>query len=288
MSNLFYLPRVHSTPGAKLYFRATGTSTPQNTYQDIDLSTAHANPVVADADGYFDPIYLDPALPDYRVIHTDGSDAGDDYTQEVLLEPILDDVPASATTTPSQRIKGTAPILIWEETDQTSGNQKWFARANGNQLDIGPLDGAESSFTTAISIARDGGVTISDLTAGSNIATVESGSFTGTQTGYSSDLTPTIQWRKSGTIVSLSCNAGSVGTSNGTGLTLAGIPVGIRPLQSMTYINRLTDNGAVGLGVAIVGTNGTITFGNGITGSTFTGSGSKGLPGGWSLIYEAG
>ena len=75
MSAIFTLPRVLFTPGAKLYFFQSGTSTPQNTYQDADLTTPHANPVVAGSDGYFAPIFLDPSLPDYRVTLKDSADA---------------------------------------------------------------------------------------------------------------------------------------------------------------------------------------------------------------------
>jgi hypothetical protein len=48
--------------GAKAYFYATGTTTPQNTYSDSGLTTPNANPVVADSEGVFPPIYLDPTL----------------------------------------------------------------------------------------------------------------------------------------------------------------------------------------------------------------------------------
>lgn len=48
--------------GAKAYFYATGTTTPQNTFTTSTLSVANANPVVADAEGVFPPIYLDPSL----------------------------------------------------------------------------------------------------------------------------------------------------------------------------------------------------------------------------------
>lgn len=89
MSNLFYLPRVVYTPGAKLHFYATGSSTPQNTYQDSDLTTPHANPVVANSAGYFDPIYLDPSLPDYRVDLTDSADVQQSGYP-------LDDIPAAS------------------------------------------------------------------------------------------------------------------------------------------------------------------------------------------------
>lgn len=48
--------------GAKAYFFETNSTTPQDTYQDADLSTPHAHPVVADAAGVLPPIYLDPTL----------------------------------------------------------------------------------------------------------------------------------------------------------------------------------------------------------------------------------
>jgi hypothetical protein len=271
MSNLFYLPRIHSEPLAKLYFYQTGTSTPQNTYTDIDLQVAHTNPVVADADGFFDPIYLDPSLPNYRVIHTDAND--------VPLEPTRDDVPAAGSSeSTAYRLKSTAPGLIFEETDAGAGAKKWRIRVAGEVFSISTGDDAEAVWTDAISIDRDGNVTY----LGS------SGSFTGTQTGYASDLTPTIQWRRSGKRVTLSTEISSLGTSDQNGMTLAGIPAAIRPVQSLKYITRLTDNGVIVLGIAGVSTGGTITFGNGITDGTFTSSGQKGLPSGWQLTYEIG
>ncbi len=58
-----------SLGGAKLYFYQTGTTTDQTVYSDAHLGTAHSQPVVADSDGIFDSIYLNPAASvDYRVI----------------------------------------------------------------------------------------------------------------------------------------------------------------------------------------------------------------------------
>lgn len=48
--------------GAKWYFYATGTTTPQSVYTTSDLDVPHANPVVADSGGKFAPIYLDGSL----------------------------------------------------------------------------------------------------------------------------------------------------------------------------------------------------------------------------------
>lgn len=60
--------------GAKLYFYATGTTTPQTTYQDDGLATPHTNPVVADSAGRFPAIFLNMTLV-YRVKLTESNDA---------------------------------------------------------------------------------------------------------------------------------------------------------------------------------------------------------------------
>ena len=44
--------------GAKLYTYTVGTTTPKTTYSEHTLTTPHANPIVADANGWFGEIYL--------------------------------------------------------------------------------------------------------------------------------------------------------------------------------------------------------------------------------------
>jgi hypothetical protein len=70
---LFYGPKfvaldANGDPiaGALLYTYVASTLTDQATYQDDGLTTPHANPVVADAGGTFDPIFLDNLT--YRMI----------------------------------------------------------------------------------------------------------------------------------------------------------------------------------------------------------------------------
>lgn len=58
--------------GGKINFYEAGTSTPLDTYSDEDLTTANANPVVADSSGRIGPIYLKPQP--YKVVVTDASD----------------------------------------------------------------------------------------------------------------------------------------------------------------------------------------------------------------------
>lgn len=58
--------------GWKLYFYASGTDTPLATYSNAALTVANANPVVANADGYWGAIFLQPV--DYKVILKDEND----------------------------------------------------------------------------------------------------------------------------------------------------------------------------------------------------------------------
>jgi hypothetical protein len=60
-------------PAGKLYFYLTGTSTPANVYTTPALDVAHSNPVEADSEGVFPPIYLNPSVWQYRVKLTDSS-----------------------------------------------------------------------------------------------------------------------------------------------------------------------------------------------------------------------
>jgi hypothetical protein len=101
---LFHLPRALAISsnltlqaGAKLYFFENATSTPQNTYQDAGLATPHAHPVVADAAGKFDPIYLDPSLV-YRVTLTDSAGVVQDgYPKDNVNDQTLSSVIIATT-----------------------------------------------------------------------------------------------------------------------------------------------------------------------------------------------
>jgi parallel beta-helix repeat protein len=96
---LFKLPKntqidssVRVTPGAKAHFYATTTTTPQDTYTTSALNVAHANPVVADGNGVFAPIYLDPSLV-YKLTLTTSADVliytVDPVNDQVLSQSII-------------------------------------------------------------------------------------------------------------------------------------------------------------------------------------------------------
>lgn len=148
--NLFVLPKQVPidvgvvVPGAKLTFTQTGTATPQNTYTDVDLTVASSNPVVADANGIFEPIYLDPALPDYRVLLTDSDD--------VTIYQV-DDIPA-AQAGQNLTLQDSAPYIDFIETDAAADNQLWRLQANSEQLLLRLGNDAKSSFSNIAVIDR--------------------------------------------------------------------------------------------------------------------------------------
>lgn len=285
MSSLFHALRIRSEPGAKLYFRATGTSTPQNVYADIDLTTPHANPVVADAEGVFDPIYLDPSLPAYRVIHTDGSNEDDDYTLETLLEPITDDVPSSPSQNGEFVIKSTKARLDFWDTDAATNEKRWRLEAQSGVMTLSTLTDGGTVTGEILRVERNGTtVTSFDLL---EEPVYESGSFTATLTGFSSTVTETVEWYKSLNSTVLILPLGAGGTSNATTMTMTGLPAAISPALTQAVVTRVTDNGAVAFGTATIDVSSrVITFGLGASASgAFTGSGSKGLPANWTMVY---
>lgn len=150
-------------PGAKLTFSVSGTSTLQNVYQDVALTVPHANPVVADGAGVFAKIYLDPALPSYRVLLTDSANV----TQPGYP---IDDYPSNQNIAQTLRLKSPAPELILEETDASAGNQKWRIRVSTERMIISLLNDAESVATDVAIFDRLGSVSNAIALAGTDIS----------------------------------------------------------------------------------------------------------------------
>lgn len=109
-------------PGAKLFAYLHGTTTPQNTYNDPDLDPAHANtnPVVADANGLFGPIYLNEALPNYKFVLKTSADV------TIWTE---DDVPTVQLT---QATIGAVfyPLTDLEDDNNVTPIRYWFPPGN--------------------------------------------------------------------------------------------------------------------------------------------------------------
>lgn len=49
--------------GGQLFFFASGTSSPQDTWSDVALTVPNTNPIIADANGRFGSVFLSPTLP---------------------------------------------------------------------------------------------------------------------------------------------------------------------------------------------------------------------------------
>jgi hypothetical protein len=296
MPSLFTLPSQialssSGTPmaGAKLVFSISGSSTAQNAYQDILLTTPHANPVVADAAGVWSPIYLDPSLPNYRVVLKTSAD--------VVLKT-WDDVPSNQNTAQQFRLKAAAPSLTFEETDASNTNKIWRLKVDGEQMLLTILNDAESVETTVFTFDRTGttvdGVNFAGQylkVDGVIVATQESGSFTATLSGFTTTVTGTIQWKRSGSKIALLVPSAITGTSNATSMNMTGMPSSIKMATTRARaLCVVRDNGADVLGLAsiqLTADSNSIAFGVGAAGGVFTGSGTKGLSAGTLILWDS-
>lgn len=87
--------------GAKAYFYESGTSTPLDTFSDDGLTIANTNPVIADANGRFDDVFLKGQ--DYKFTLTDSADV-----TVFTADPVRGD-DGSAVETASPTTTYTAP-----------------------------------------------------------------------------------------------------------------------------------------------------------------------------------
>jgi len=293
MPDLFVLPRqvpLTSTggllPSAQAFFYQTGTSTPQNTYSDLALTVANANPLVADTNGVFPKAYLDPSLPNYRVTLKTSVASG-----SVLLYT-EDDVPASQNTAQTSRLKSTAPEIIFQETDASLNNGHWSLRANAEAFSLDLLSDAESVRSNVLTITRSGAANgVANFAANVlfinslRVATTQASSFTATLTGMSAATTGTLQYEISGQHILLWASSAITGTSNSTAFTITGLPAAVQQ-NPVVVPCVLTNNGTSVMGSATL-SGSTITFamGSPLSATGFTSSGTKGLPAGWTLMY---
>lgn len=296
MPSLFMLPRqvpLSSSggllAGAKLFFSATGSSTAQNTYSDISLAVANANPVIADASGVFGKIYLDPTLPSYRVVLKTSANVTL-YTE--------DDVPSNQNTSQQFRLKAVAPSLTFEETDASANNKIWRLKVNAEQMLLTILNDAESVETTVFTFDRTG-TTVDSLdfagqylkVNGVIVATQESGSFTATLSGFTTTVTGTVQWKRSGSKIALLVPSAITGTSNATSMNMTGMPSSIKMATTRARpLCVVKDNGSDVLGLAsiqLTADSNSISFGVGAAAGNFTNSGTKGLSAGTLIIWDS-
>lgn len=270
MTSLYYPPKFDSgLAGAKLTFTITGTTTPQNTYTDEALTVESSNPVVADANGVFAPIYLDPRAPSYRVRYE---------TAAGVLIYQQDGVPSNQNTGSSVSLQSITPYVQFYDTDGVANQRKMRLQLGLDGLYVIKLNDAESVQTLVETIFWD--------------IPSSQGTFTGTLTGMSGSTTGTVTYR----IVRGMCtlyldNVNITGTSNTTAMTMTGLPSAVIPTQSRSMFCKVVDNNVEMVGGCSVGTGPSIIFsamsvsGSRLIYGTFTNSGVKGLFTGWTITY---
>ena len=170
-------------PGAKMYFYASGTVTPKDTYSDEALTIANTNPVIADSQGQFGDIFLSG---EYSCKLTDSIGVTQpDYPAEIAA--VLDAV-ASVLLTGNQTIAGVKtftdrlaiksdePTFEIEENDWTANNRLYQTVAASGQYIQRLANDDRDSFTNFIEVSRTDNVVDSvNLISGGSMTLAASG-----------------------------------------------------------------------------------------------------------------
>lgn len=104
-------------PGSKLAFYEAGADTAAAVYEDVDLGTEASQPIVADAAGFFDYVFLDPDVS-YKVKLTTAADAEiwtvDDYQIPNIGSSSQQTIYHEVSASRSGAIASGAEILYYE------------------------------------------------------------------------------------------------------------------------------------------------------------------------------
>lgn len=146
----------------KAYFTETGTTTPVITYQDSGFSVEHESPVVADANGLFPAVYLDPAFGLVRLrIIAEFGDLADPFveadpvndlgllypvTMEFIGTPIDDQIVGMHTVTQDTVFPAGWDVGGWAVTPADTDNAViTVTNTNGDELGVITFGAAENS-----------------------------------------------------------------------------------------------------------------------------------------------
>lgn len=134
---LFHPPRlgISVAASAKCFFYEPGSTTKRNTYSDVDLTSANANPVVANSAGLFGSIYLDPSLG-YKVVLSPSTDsdppASPILTQDNAYLPAMFFVDQMAC---NGRLTLESGVAV-STTDQSAKTTLYWTPYGGNRVAI--------------------------------------------------------------------------------------------------------------------------------------------------------
>ena len=130
MATLFQLPKAvpissgNGYSGAKAYFYQSGTTTPITTYTTAALTVPHANPVVADANGVFAPIFIDESTNESYKLRLNTS-------SDVLIYEV-DNIPAESGALPLGHLYNYGDNVTPGSTDMTSAFNTALAAIAGS------------------------------------------------------------------------------------------------------------------------------------------------------------
>jgi hypothetical protein len=298
----FFAPNGQFLSYGQVFTYEVGSTTPIETYVDSTGTTQNTNPIILDAygscsmwmlpnTGYKISVFDQSGnqLPGYPVDHI--------YNQQESFWGGIDTGFANAYMVNfnagfSSLVNGIIIYFI------ASNSNTCFSTLNVNGLGAIEIFNQNGSSLGAGQITG-GGVTSVIYYNGKWLLTSvlgsiqQSGSFTGTFTGFTAPVTASVQYRIYSNVAYMFFNTTPpFGTSNSTSMTMTGLPTAMIPSVDKFILCCTEDNGNTEqLSALAVTSSGTCTFykylfGSGVFNSAgYTNSGAKGLPVDWSVSY---
>lgn len=164
----------------------------------------------------------------------------------------------------------------------TTGNGNIVANAGSGSVTVTAGSAALPSSTTA-------GGSLVCRADGTNCPAsgTTQGTATATFNGFTAGLTRTLTYSVTGSIACFSIPSGT-GTSNTTAFTITGVPAAVQTTSVVASgVMEVEDNGVIKFAYwRMPSGSGTITFSNGINGTAFTNSGTKGIDDNFTACYN--
>ncbi len=171
--------------GAKMYFYESGTITPKDTYADDGLTVENTNPVIANSQGQFGPIFLsgnyscqltdsaDVIQPDYPA----EIEAASDTSSTVLLTG-NQTIAGVKTFTDKLAVKSDEVIIELEENDASANNRITQLVADEEKFTLRFSNDSRDTFRDIFTVSSSGNNTQCNLTTsfskGADIASAAS------------------------------------------------------------------------------------------------------------------
>lgn len=273
-----------------------GTTTPTPTYTDSTAGTPNANPLTLNARGEAQIWCLPNVSYKFVVQDSTGNQIRsiDNVQQSQVLSLYggVDSGVADAyvlTFTASFSAYADGIVIYWIPSNSNTS----ASTINVNGLGVVNIKNPDGSTLQANEIVANQPATI--LYKGGVFYLLSSaaalyGAFTGSLTGFASPLAPSMSWAKVGNIVVLLALVGAIGTSNSTSMSLTGLPSAITPVISRAVSCAsitVEDNGIVGGATYDCNvTSSGIFFYKNANSTGFTATGTKGIIGGWQVVYS--